>query len=329
MIQVQTGSRLHFGLLSLPAEKYWPNHHGEEVVPSQRFGGVGLMVDRPGLRLSVSPAQSWSAAGPLAERALAFANRFAESTAPQTGSPQHLRIETDAREHVGLGTGTQLGLAVARALTAAWQLPEVDTAELARRVGRGRRSALGIHGFVHGGFLVEAGQGERPGIAPLVARFDFPAEWRLVLVIPASEKGLHGPAEIQAFELLHQQSPERTDALCRLVLLGMLPALVERDLPAFGEALFDFNARVGELFAAAQGGTYASPRLAEIVTWLRQQGVRGVGQSSWGPTLFAVVADDDEAARLASRLAARFDLEAEKSLLVARPVNHGAGLLIS
>src|SRR5208282_5500231 len=97
-------------------------------------------------------------------------------------------------------------------------------------------------------------------------------------------------------------------ALCRLVVLGMLPALVEADLEAFGEAVHDFNARAGETFAAVQGGIYASPRGAEIVAFLRRSGIRGVGQSSWGPALFAVVEDDDRARALAEALRARFAL---------------------
>ncbi len=88
-----------------------------------------------------------------------------------------------------------------------------------------------------------------------------------------------------------QSAPGRTDALCRLILLGMLPALVERDCQVFGEALYEFNHRVGEAFAPAQGGVYAGPVVTGLVEWFRRQGVSGVGQSSWGPTVFAVVAD--------------------------------------
>jgi len=78
-----------------------------------------------------------------------------------------------------------------------------------------------------------------------------------------------------------------TDRLCRLVLLGILPAVVEHDLPAFGQALSELQHRVGAWFAPAQGGVFASPRVAEMVQWLRDQGLYGVGQSSWGPTVYA------------------------------------------
>src|SRR5689334_2858973 len=77
MVRVQSASRLHFGLLNPGAET--------EAKIARRFGGVGLMVHRPGLRLKVRPAPSWSASGPLAERALAFARQFAQTTRQEEG----------------------------------------------------------------------------------------------------------------------------------------------------------------------------------------------------------------------------------------------------
>jgi beta-RFAP synthase len=318
MPEVCASSRLHFGLLSLPSE-------GAEA--PRRFGGVGLMVEQPGLVLRAGQAPDWSAEGPLAERALAFARRLAGGMRhEEPGSslpPQHLRLESSPPEHVGLGTGTQLGLAVGRALALVWGRAW-GTREIARRVGRGMRSALGVYGFEQGGFLVEAGQRRAGELAPLVARQAFPADWRVVLAIPADSPGLHGPAEQQAFDLLARQAlPVVTDSLCRLVLLDLLPALVETDLPAFGQALFEFNARVGEVFAPVQGGTYAGPRVTALVEFIRGQGIPGVGQSSWGPAVFAVVGDEEHAGRLVQLLRQRFALHAGQ-VWATRAVNRGA-----
>jgi beta-RFAP synthase len=162
-------------------------------------------------------------------------------------------------------------------------------------------------------------------VAPLLAHCNFPADWRVVLTLPAWAQGLHGRAERQAFRCLQDRdaAPAVTDALCRLVLLGMLPALYERDLPAFGEALFDFNARVGEAFAGVQGGVYAHPRLAEVVSFIRNQDVNGVGQSSWGAAIFAIVADEEQASSLARRVREHFALAAEE-VLVTAACNSGA-----
>jgi beta-RFAP synthase len=329
MIRVRTGSRLHFGLFAPPPgdgpAAPWPNSLGEAVLPARHFGGVGLMVQAPGLELAAAPAANWSAEGPLAERALAFAHQFARSL--PVAFPHRLVVVRCAPEHAGLGTGTQLGLAVARALAEGHGL-DLSAAELAQRVGRGRRSALGVHGFAQGGFLVEAGKRAGEAVAPLAARRDFPEAWRVVLVLPPWGQGLHGPAEGRALEGLHERAwpLAQTDALCRLALLGMLPALAEGDLRGFGEALYDFNRRVGEAFRPVQGGTYTHPRAAEVVAFVRQQGVAGVGQSSWGPALFAVVGDAERAADLRRRLCERFGL-ADTEVLLTEACNRGAEIV--
>jgi beta-RFAP synthase len=261
----------------------------------------------------------------MAERALQFARQVHRTLGQQAGRPQHLVIERTPHAHAGLGTGTQLALAVARAITAQAQRPELNAEELARRAGRGLRSALGIHGFQHGGFLVEGGKREANRIAPLLARADVPEQWRVVLMVPPWGKGLHGSDEARAFERPADSSRflRLTDSLCRLVLLGMLPALAEADLQAFGEAVYDFNLRAGEAFSDIQGGFYSNPRVTQAVEFIRQEGVHGVGQSSWGPTIFAIAPDEEEAESLASKLRAKLSLGHEQ-VFVTRACNQGA-----
>jgi beta-ribofuranosylaminobenzene 5'-phosphate synthase len=324
MIHVRAPSRLHFGLLSLCSEEQWPNLLGEKVVPSRRFGGAGLMIEDPGIELTAQPAGDWSAQGALGERALGYARRFAQTLPPDIVRPHRLIIERAAPEHAGLGTGTQLGLAVARVLWTACGLPDAGALELARRAGRGQRSGVGVHGFAQGGFVVEAGRLEGDGIAPLVAQAAFPENWRVVVVLPPWGSGLHGQEEKEAFTRLDCQRMdlETTDTLCRLIVLGMLPALRKCDLDAFGEALYDFNLRAGQAFAAVQGGPYAGSQVAELVTFIRRQGFRGVGQSSWGPAVFAVAEESARAADLARRIREHFRLQAAEVLVTAAS-NHG------
>lgn len=310
-VHVRTGSRLHFGLLGPPAP------HGR-----RDYGGVGLMIESPGLVLSVSRAAAWSADGPLAERALALGQRFA---AAEGLGAYRVQIESAAALHAGLGTGTQLALAVVQAMQAGAGRKPLATADLARGAGRGLRSGLGVHGFVHGGLLVDGGKTGRSDLAPLVARHQFPPTWPVVLVLPSWGPGLHGEAEMLAFERLRRDGSagRAADGLCRILVLEMLPALVEQDVDAFGEAVFEYNRRVGELFASVQGGPYASPRVAELIAFLRGLGARGVGQSSWGPGVFAVLGNEEQANELARCTRRRFGLRDEE-ILLTRAMNSGA-----
>ena len=314
MIRISTPSRLHFGLFSLPT--------AGATTPRRQFGGVGLMVDQPGIKLSVAFAKNWSANGPLADRALGIAQKYCASVGIKDAFD--LQFVAAAPEHTGLGTGTQLALAVARAIAELTQQPSLDAVTLATQVGRGKRSALGIHGFDHGGFLVEGGKTVESAISPLLIRREFPKDWNVLLITPSNLQGTHGRREIEMFADLATcaRNDRTTDALCRLVLLGMVPAMIERDLPTFGEALYDFNRLVGEMFQPVQGGVYAHLRIEELIKTLRDAGIKGVAQSSWGPTIAAVVASE-RATEMRDRLIRKIGIAAEE-ILVTAASNHGA-----
>jgi len=297
MTRVVAPSRLHFGLLSLPADgpEHWAGVDGGRGLPLRHFGGVGLMVDRPGLAVRVEPADDWAAAGPLASRAIDFAQRFVTTLPESERRTFRVTVEHAPAEHTGLGVGTQLALAVAKGLAIATGHASRPATELAVRVGRGERSAIGVHGFDRGGLIVEGGKLAGELVSPLVGRFEFPAEWAVLLFAPPGATSWHGGRERLAFAQLVQgvPPPDETGALSRVVLMGLLPALASKDLNAFGEALYELNARAGDAFARVQGGRYGSPAVAECVARLRGVGIKGVGQSSWGPTVFAVVRHDD------------------------------------
>lgn len=275
-LHLRTPSRLHFGLLS-----WGPGS-------PRQFGGVGLMIDAPGLELMAEPADVWRAEGPLAERVLDMAKRVAGRLASRglPVGPVRLEVRRAPPEHLGLGVGTQLGLGVARLLSALAGFPDPTAIDLAGLTGRGLRSGIGLHGFALGGLIVDGGRRGSEGIPPLLARVEFPDDWSALVVIPRPEPGLHGTGEVRAFADLPPSPDALTDRLCRLVLLGLLPAAIERDLVRFGEALDELQHRIGQGFAPAQGGIFARPDLGTIAAILRSEGLRGVGQSSWGPTLY-------------------------------------------
>lgn len=321
MTRVCTGSRLHFGMLSLSKTQ-----RADSAVPPRYWGGVGLMIQDPGFELLTNSAPTWLADNPLGERILQYATLFRENLPEKNHFEHacHFQLLRSAPEHQGFGTGTQLALAVARSLAEYASLPKKNASELARLVNRGSRSAIGIHGFDHGGFLVEGGKANSDRIAPLLSRVPFPDQWRIVLICRAGERGLHGLEETQTLqELSEEESSDQPDRLCRLVLLGLLPALVEKDFLTFGEALYEFNHAIGEAFAEKQKGIYSHPGSAEIVSALRMQKIPGVGQSSWGPTLYAISESADQANFIREYLVNHFSLQ-ENEIQVTRALNQGA-----
>src|SRR5205814_6753388 len=103
----------------------------------------------------------------------------------------------------------------------------------------------------------------------------------------------------------------------------LLPALVGKDVHLFGRTLYEFNQMVAATFAPLQGGVYAHPRIAELVDFLRSKGVQGVGQSSWGPAVFALAANERRAITLAARIQEQLGI-APADVIVAKPLNRGA-----
>jgi beta-RFAP synthase len=286
---VEAPARLHFGVLDLRGSL------------GRRFGGIGAAVPAPSLLLEARPASGLTVEGPRtdADRALEFARRFLSYHHLVGGVEMCLHRTIPA--HAGLGSGTQLALAVARALAEHHGL-STDVVTLARAVGRGRRSAIGTWTFGGGGFVLEGGRRRKDaGIAPLLARLPVPEPWRCVIVVPEGAPGLAGDEEAAAFARLPAPEENAVEHVAHLVLMQLLPALVEADLAEFGAALSEVQRLTGAWFAEAQGGVFAPGQSAALVERLREWGATGVGQSSWGPAVYGLVADAAAAGVIADR----------------------------
>jgi beta-ribofuranosylaminobenzene 5'-phosphate synthase len=289
-VTVEAPARLHFGILDLRG------HRG------RKFGGIGAAVPTPSVRLEASPQAELTAEGPDAGRAQEFARRYLAATGLTGGV--HLRVLRAIPAHAGLGSGTQLGLAVARALAELYG-QSAEPLALARAVKRGQRSAIGTWTFALGGFVLEGGR--RPGsddVAPLISRLPIPGTWRAVIAIPESSAGLSGAAEVEAFRQLPPPTEREVEQVAHLVLMQLLPALADADLSAFGAALTEVQRITGGWFAAAQGGAFAPGPTGDLVARMSEFGAAGVGQSSWGPTAYGLVPHPDAARDLAQRVRA-------------------------
>ncbi|HEV3002964.1 MAG TPA: hypothetical protein VGX78_00815 [Pirellulales bacterium] len=311
VVHLVAPSRLHFGML------------GFGQPGARQFGGVGAMIDAPGLRLSIVAAERFGVKGPLAERVFEFVEHM-RTCAPWLPSelPCRIEVESAPRPHVGLGSGTQLAMAVAIGLNVFFEGPSRSAAEFARSVGRGRRSAIGVHGALAGGLLVEAGKRTGDALSPLIGRLELPSSWRFLLLTPHDEQGLSGADERRAFDRLPGVPAATTARLSHVVLLELLPSAMEGDFERFSDSLYVFGRLAGECFAPQQGGAFAGPYSLGLIERLRDLGIRGVGQSSWGPTVFAMTRDAAEAERVVAHVR-QAEGAAEIECTIAAPDNGG------
>lgn len=316
VIEVVAPSRLHFGLASFGTT---PAASSAAVGV---YGGVGAMIAEPVVRLRVSPSTRFEVAGRHASRVERFVARYVESFGLRDRPCCRIEVETAPDEHAGLGLGTQLGMAIASGLAAFERRPETRTERLAQAVGRGARSAVGAHGFRHGGLLLDAGKRRGESLGRLAGRVPLPDAWRFVLARPPASAGLAGVAEAAAFARLPPPTPEVTANLWRLAERELMPAAESADFDRFSAALHDYNVAAGECFADVQGGPFASEAIAELISTLRDLGCVGCGQSSWGPTVFALARSAEAAETLRAAIAAGHGDELRTAIVA--PNNHGA-----
>jgi len=307
--EVFAPARLHLGFLDVSGTL------------GRDFGSLGLTIEGIGTRLKLSRASDRTDATPASERAARLLAALAERHSGL--GPLQLTVHQSIPEHIGLGSGTQLELAIAAGV-AAIAGERVSARSLAERVERGERSGIGIGAFELGGFLVDGGKGPGEAVAPIIARAEFPEDWRVILVFDHERRGLFGEAEKAAFRALPPFPADAAARLCHLTLLRLLPGLAEAAFGPVAEAIGEISARVGDHFAPVQGGRFASPRVAQTLSWLRDAGLVGIGQSSWGPTGFALIPGEAEALRLRDALAHRFGDDHMLSFKICAGRNRGA-----
>lgn len=309
-VRVCAPSRLHFGMFSF----------GHSDRP--QYGGVGVMVSPPAVDVHFLPAAKFEVGGAHAARVLQFVEVVLDRR--HVDASPSCKIEVAAPpDHTGLGVGTQLALAVAAGLRRFLRLPQLAATELSVQLGRGGRSAVGTYGFESGGLIVDAGKMPGERIGRLEQRLELPAAWRFVLLRPTDARGLAGEREAAAFAKLPPVPGDVTESLWQITRERMLPAIEAAECDAFGEAVYDFGRLAGTCFAAAQGGPFASRATEQLINDIRENGVAGVGQSSWGPTVFAIAPSEDAAQGLVGWCQHRYSAD-ELEVVVAWPNNSGA-----
>jgi beta-ribofuranosylaminobenzene 5'-phosphate synthase len=302
-------------------------------------GGVGLTLENPHLILSCNPGDD----GVLVE----FTNQ--DKLSPNRLHEYREKIESASCKmmkflgldggfnftvgetyppHSGLGTGTQLSLAAGK-LISNYCGRDIDAHTIGRIVGRGGTSGIGVAAFQDGGLIIDGGHpksekskflpssASRASPPPVIARYDFPEDWKILLVIPRLEDRVSGKKEVNIFQEYCPIPLEEVQKLSHLLLMKMMPAVAEADLDAFGEAVNSIQ-RIG--FKKIEN-TLQRPVIGEIMGALRSAGAAGVGMSSFGPTVYAVTDTNSKGIISAAEDALG---SIDREIILTRAQNHGA-----
>jgi beta-ribofuranosylaminobenzene 5'-phosphate synthase len=300
---INTPSRLHLTLIDLNGSC------------GRIDGGVGITIQDPELILMVEIADyknngikiHFNDSENLSENLISDYSQKIKKSAINTlkyfniDSSFDFFVEKSYPAHAGLGSGTQLSLATAKLITELNGL-EVEPATLGHIVGRGGTSGIGVGAFHHGGFIVDGGHSKNeksdflPSSAssasppPLLAHYDFPEDWDIVLAIPNLQEGVSGKKEVNIFQKYCPIPLSEVQELSHLILMKMMPAILEKDISTFGDSInqiqtIGFKKREMEL---------QDKLIGDILNTMRDAGASGAGMSSFGPTLFAVTQDNSK-----------------------------------
>jgi beta-ribofuranosylaminobenzene 5'-phosphate synthase len=306
-------ARLHMGFFDLNGST------------GRMFGSLGVAINAPCTQLEITKSAKMTIEGVDSHYLSKKIEKIVNSLKITHDISQDfsVKIIQSIPQHTGLGSGTQMALALGAGLNRLFNLG-LTVPQIAALTQRGSRSGIGIGTFEFGGLVVDGGRGNADSPPPIIARHDFPESWPILLIIDSAEQGAHGEHELMAFDALPKAGLEAAQTLAHSLLMQALPALVERDYAAFSRAIYKLQQATGEYFAPAQGGIFKSKSVAEVLNYLYQNNVLCAGQSSWGPTGFAVFQDDLSANATLSVLQQKFSTLNNISFQLVRGNNSGA-----
>ena len=319
-VTLRAPGRLHLGFLDPSASL------------GRRFGSIGVVVDgfETEVELSAAVADRITADTPEGDAQMERASAYLHTLRERSGRHDklHLRLLRVLPSHGGFGSGTQLALAIARAF-AQWHRLDVSSPTLAHWLGRGLRSGIGIHGFDLGGLLVDGGPGADGRPAPLLSRIALPEDWRIVVVQDGRERGLAGSDEKGAMAALGAMPATRSAEICHEVLMRVLPGAASAEIGIFALGVSRVQKLLGEYFAPVQNGrAYTSAAVGRLMEWVGASSYEAaIGQSSWGPTGFAIVESQGRAEALERAARAAGLVEGGLVLRIVAPRNRGAEII--
>lgn len=295
---INTPSRLHLTLIDLNGRR------------GRLDGGVGITLREPELIMGLEASDeitvefTGDVESPLRKEYVSKITAAAERTLSHIGSDEKFafKVESMFPAHSGLGSGTQISLAAAK-LIAEYHGVSIRARELAAIVGRGGTSGIGVASFEKGGFIVDAGHSTReksdflPSSAshasppPVIARYDFPEGWNIVVAIPHIERSVSGKKEVNIFQEYCPIPLREVERLSHIILMKMMPSVIEGDIEAFGESVNEIQ-KIG--FKKVERDLQ-DPLIDRLIDAMLSAGAAGAGMSSFGPAVYAVTdgkADD-------------------------------------
>jgi len=329
-LRIKTPARLHLGILDITGDL------------GRIHGSIGVAVEEPNIVVEATPSDE-----------LIIPSDEVSSLIKKILSYYNLKEEIDINvieripRHVGLGSGTQLSLALATAVTKIHGI-ETGIQEIAGVTGRGSLSGIGIAAFEQGGFIVDGGHridsrvhridsrvhridsrvhriDSSREVPPVIFRHPFPKEWGFVIAIPKVERAMYGQEEKEVFKRIIPAPAGISAEICRLLQIKLLPSLIEENIEEFGQAVVEIDRRVGLFFKDVQQGIYREES-KQLVEFMLDSGFYGAGQSSWGPAVYGLIREEEGKEKESVMREFMYENNIEGRIILTKANNTGASI---
>lgn len=298
-------------------------------------GGIGLALSEPQFVLEVQQTESGVtlefADTVDDEEAILECSEKIPDAAEKTiehfniDSGFHFIVHQTYPPHSGFGSGTQIAVSTAHLITETMGI-EIASRELSSIVGRGGTSGIGTFTHDLGGFIVDGGHSveEKPGFLPsgaskakpatLIARYEFPEDWKILIAIPKVNKHMNGQDEVNVFQDCCPIPKDEVEKVSHLILMNLIPFMLEKNIKEFGWCVSELQ-KVGFNKLEHSLDDSFLPTMKAI----EDAGAYGVGISSFGPVLYTVF--DDENADIVEKT--KEILGEDGTVFVTKAQNHG------
>jgi beta-ribofuranosylaminobenzene 5'-phosphate synthase len=302
-IRITTPCRIHLSLID------------ENGYTGRVDGGIGLMLDRPNVVFEASNhAEEFKIkAHKYYRESIEVINEQASKIFKAfniSNKNFHFYLRRYYPSHVGLGSKTQLSLAIAKSIIKLKNIKDISLIELTKLVERGGTSGIGWRGFEYGGFILDGGHDfgkgkEKETFLPssasksadpalTILRYPIPENWRFILIIPNVKKGAYGDEEISVFQTHAPIPKEEVNEVSHQILMKIIPGLLKNDLDCFGQGL----KRIQSIGFKKIEIDLQHDIVKNMLRFLEENGLKAYGMSSFGPSVIGITENDEHANHL-------------------------------
>ncbi|MHA1913496.1 MAG: beta-ribofuranosylaminobenzene 5'-phosphate synthase [Promethearchaeota archaeon] len=299
-LRITTPCRIHLSLID------------ENGYTGRVDGGIGLMLDRPNVifEASNSADEFKIEAHNYYRESIEVINEIASrvfKTFNISNKNFHFKLKRYFPSHVGLGSKTQLSLAIINAIARLKDINHLTSEQLTQIVKRGGTSGIGWRGFETGGFILDGGHDfgkgrEKETFLPssavssvnpalTISRHIIPENWRFVLVIPNVKKGAYGDEEISVFQNYAPIPKSEVNEVSHQILMKIIPGIIKNDLNCFGEGL----KRIQNIGFKKIEIELQHEIVKNLLHFFEDCGLKAYGMSSFGPSVIGIVESESKA----------------------------------